>query len=157
FNFTLSLIRGGIGDRTVAPRSHFHKKWGLSRAAKGIRAKFVTACPIRMKRPAQPSSTIPPSPCSCRLRRLSGPATRQPSDVNASEGQSEAEPGDGVPQVIVGQVNLQPARLRPAAGGRRPFLINIERSGRCPVFGYGDRIGITQVPDIFLRIIRRRE
>src|SRR5262249_26921809 len=46
-------------------------------------------------------------------------------------------------------------RFRPAAGRSRFFLINVERRRRRPFFGIGDRFLVTQVPDIFFRIVSR--
>src|SRR5438552_19011440 len=47
------------------------------------------------------------------------------------------------------------ARLRPSAGGRWLFLVNIEWRRRRPFLERGNRIRIAQIPDVFLWIIRR--
>src|SRR5262245_38030045 len=57
--------------------------------------------------------------------------------------------------MVVGQMRLQPAWLRPAAGGDRSFLVDIERRRGRPLLERRDRIGVAQKPDIVLWIIRR--
>ena len=72
----------------------------------------------------------------------------KPHHIDTCKGQREAEPRNGVLQMIVGQMRLKLARFRPAARGNRFLLVNIERGGARPFLECRNRIQITQKPDI---------
>src|SRR6478672_1535358 len=82
---------------------------------------------------------------------------RQPSGVDAAEGERETEPGERVLQVIVGQRHHQSAGLGQAAGRRRRFELDVERPGRVPGLGRRNRFLIARVPDVVLRLVVGRE
>src|SRR5260370_15672029 len=90
----------------------------------------------RRKCGAEPMSG--PQRCGLRLR----PALAVPAPGNhrehAGQHRGEAEPGDGILQMVVRQIGLELARSRQAARRKGRFLLDIERRHRAPALLGGD-------------------
>src|SRR5262245_2279078 len=69
----------------------------------------------------------------------------------------KAVPGEGVLQVVVGQVGSDLPRLRQAAGRLRSFLVDEERRHRAPVLGGRHGSVVAHEPQIASRIVGGRE
>src|SRR6516165_5152528 len=85
------------------------------------------------------------------------PASDHPRRVDSDQHRGEAEPGQGVLEVVVGQARLHWARMREAAGRYRAFHLHIERRGIGDVLRRGHCRGIAGKPDVARGIAGGRE
>src|SRR6516165_12276472 len=88
-----------------------------------------------------------------RLRRVCGGrgpllanSCPQPEPKRNGHHRGEAEPGDGVLQVVIRQLHFERAGARKSAGWLRTFKVDVERRNLAPVLGRGDRPVIAREP-----------
>src|SRR5262249_27918315 len=75
------------------------------------------------------------------------PVAKQPSPIDSDEYAREAEPGEGVSQVIIGKGRMQPAGPRQAPGRVRAFQFEI-KGRNAEAHGHCDRGGVAGKPDV---------
>src|SRR5262249_51556395 len=84
------------------------------------------------------------------------PAAEQPGSVDPDQYACEAEPSEGVAEVIIRQGRMEASGLRQAAGGSGTFQLQIE-ARHADALGGGDGVGVTGKPHVAGRIGCGRE